>query len=66
MIRGLHICPEPVQNPSGVCQWYETAKPCSLTDAARDKPQTAARRGFRLTPVSHSEVWPLATDLVEL
>jgi len=27
MIRGLHTCPEPVQNPSGVCQGDETESP---------------------------------------
>lgn len=41
MIRGLHICPEPVQNPSGVCQGYETEKPLPLTASARGKLQTA-------------------------
>lgn len=58
MIRGLHICPEPVQNPSGVCQGYETEKPLTLTASAWGKPQTATQRGFRLMPVSHSvKVW---------
>jgi len=43
-----------VQNPSGVCQGYETAKPGSLTAPAWSKPQTPTLLGFRLMPVSHS------------
>ena len=58
MIRGLHICPEPVQNPSGVRQGHETEKPLTLTASARDKPQTATQRRFCLMPISHFvKVW---------
>lgn len=62
-VHRLPICarsirPEPVQNPSGVCQGYETARRPTLTQPARNKPVAAAGLGFRLMPVSLSvKVW---------
>lgn len=44
----------------------EQQPPGSLTTPARDKPQTAALRGFRLMSVSHFDVWLLAIILVGL
>lgn len=45
------IRPDPVQNPSGVCQGSETARRPTLTHPLRNKSQTPSLHGFRLMPV---------------
>ena len=54
LLTQVTIRPEPVQNPSGVCQGCETPRGACLTAPTWDQPQTHTRRGFRLMPVSHS------------